>query len=102
MASVQNYILVQWAENTVKETEYNLNIWKTLFCNISENREIILKTYCRHAEYILICHFMVDIKKKDGSAYEPTTLASFQKSLQRYLNDEDSKRNISEKSTVFT
>jgi len=33
-------------------------------------------------------------KKKDGGAYEPALLQSFQKSLQRYLNDKNSKINI--------
>ena len=34
------------------------------------------------------------IKKKDGGSYEPATLQSFQRSLQRYLNDKNSKLNI--------
>ena len=37
---------------------------------------------------------MMEIKKKDGGAYEPATLQSFQRSLQRYLNDKNSKLNI--------
>ena len=35
---------------------------------------------------ILICQFLLEIKKKDGGSYEPATLQSFQRSLQRYLN----------------
>ena len=37
---------------------------------------------------------MMGIKEKDGGAYEPATLQSFQRSLQRYLNDKNSKLNI--------
>ena len=37
---------------------------------------------------------MMEIKKKDGGAYEPATLQSFQRSLQRYLNDKNFKINI--------
>ena len=37
---------------------------------------------------------MMEIKKKDGGAYEPATLQSFQRSLQRYLSDKNSKLNI--------
>ena len=37
MANVQNYIIVQRAENTVKKTEYDLNVWKRL---LSYNAEI--------------------------------------------------------------
>ena len=32
-------------------------------------------------------------KKNDGGAYEPGTLQSFQRSLQHYLNDKNSKMN---------
>ena len=43
---------------------------------------------------ILICRFLMEVKKKDGGAYEPATLQSFQRSLQRYLNDKNSELNI--------
>ena len=59
---MQKYILAQRAENTVKTQK--------------------LKTY---EQKILICLFMMDITKKDGVAYEPTTPASFQMSIQRHL-----------------
>ena len=36
----------------------------------------------------------MEAKKKDGGSYEPTSLSSFQRSLQRYLNDKNSKINI--------
>ena len=54
-----------------KTTEYDSNVWKRFFRNVSENREIAGEMN------ILICRFMMDIKKKDGVAYEPTTKASF-------------------------
>ena len=43
---------------------------------------------------ILICCYMMEIKKKDGSAYEPGTVSCFQRSLQRCLNDKNSNINI--------
>lgn len=43
---------------------------------------------------ILICRYMMEIKKKDGSAYEPATVSCFQRSLQRCLNDKNSNINI--------
>ena len=43
---------------------------------------------------ILICRFLMEVKKKDGGGTEPATLQSFQRSLQRYLNDKNSKLNI--------
>ena len=58
-----------------KITEYNLNVWKRFICNISENTEI--EGIPADDMNILICHFMMDIKKKDSSWYKPTALTSF-------------------------
>ena len=52
--------------------QFNLSVWMRFFRKISENREIDDKTAVDLN--ILICHLP---KKKDGSAYEPTALASF-------------------------
>ena len=38
--------------------------------------------------------FYIGEGKKDGGAYEPAALQSFQRSLQRYLNVKNSKKNI--------
>jgi len=46
------------------------------FRKISKNREIEDITADEQLLYILICHIMMDIKKKGGGAYEPTTHAS--------------------------
>ena len=43
---------------------------------------------------ILICRYMMEIKKTDGSAYKPATVSCFQRSLQRCLNDKNSNINI--------
>ena len=92
MASVQKYILIQRTENTVKKTDYDLNVWKRFFLEVGETREI--EDIPADELNLLICHFMMEKKKKDGGAYEPGTLQSFQRSLQRYLNDKNSKNNI--------
>lgn len=52
--------------------QFNLSVWMRFFRKISQNREIEDKT--ADDLNILICHLP---KKKDGSAYEPTALASF-------------------------
>ena len=52
--------------------QFNLSVWMRFFRKISENREIDNKT--ADDLNILICHLP---KKKDGSAYEPTALATF-------------------------
>ena len=45
--------------------------------------------------------FFTEIKKKDGDHYEPTTLTSFQRGLQRYLNDHGFSSRYSETTAVF-
>ena len=81
MASVQKYILSQRPENTVKKkTEYDLHVWKRFFLEVGEARKI--EDIPADELNILICRFMMEIKKKDGGAYEPATLQSFQRSLQ--------------------
>ena len=80
MVSVQKYILSQRLENTVKKTEYDLHVWKRFVLEVGEARKI--EDIPADELNISICRFMMEIKKKDGGAYEPATLQSFQRSLQ--------------------
>ena len=61
-------------ENTV-EKQYGLDDWMRFLRKISENREN--EEMAADELNILIFRFMMDIRKKDGGAYEPTTLSSF-------------------------
>ena len=79
-------------KNTVKKPEYDLHVWKRFFLEVGEARNI--EEIPADELNILICQFLMVIKKKDGGSYEPATLQSFQRSLQRYLNDKNSKLNI--------
>ena len=76
----------------LRKTEYDLNVWKRLLRSKGEEREI--EDIPADELNILICRFMMEIKKKDGDAYEPATLCSFQRSLQRYLKDKNFNLNI--------
>lgn len=60
---------------------------RVFFRNKGEEREI---EDVRADQLNIFCRFMMEMKK-DGGAYEPTTLCSFQRSLQLYLNDKNSK-----------
>ena len=42
----------------------------------------------------LLCNFYINAKKKDNSEYEPDTMSSFSRSIQRYLDDNNTKINI--------
>ena len=90
--AMQKYILTQRTENTVRKTEYDLNVWKRLFLEVGVKRKI--EDIPANELNILICRFIMERKKKNGGAYEPATLQSFQRSLQRYLNDKNSKKDI--------
>ena len=79
MASVQKYMLTQRPENTLKKTEYVLHVWKRFFFEVGEARKI--EEIPADELNILICQFLMEIKKKDGGSYEPATLQSFQRSL---------------------
>ena len=39
MDSVQKYILTQRTENTVRKTDYDLNVWKRFFLEVGERKE---------------------------------------------------------------
>ena len=42
----------------------------------------------------LLCSFFKDLRKKDGSDYEPDTVSSFQKSIQRHITEQKLPFNI--------
>ena len=42
----------------------------------------------------LLCNFYIAAKKKDNSEYEPDTMSSFSRSIQRFLDDNNAKVNI--------
>jgi len=40
MDSVQKYILTKRKENTVRKTDYDLNVWKSFFLEVGKKRKI--------------------------------------------------------------
>ena len=92
MADIQNYIIAQRPESTVKKTKYDLNIWKRYLETKNESGQI--ENIPPEELNALLCRFFMDTKKKDGSQYEPVSLTSLQRSLQRYLNDKGSTINL--------
>lgn len=62
-------------ENIVKKkTECDFNVWKKFFRNVAKTEKLKKPT---DELFILICRFMVDIKKKDGGAYGTRPRAQF-------------------------
>ena len=72
MDNGQKYILTQRTENTVRKTDYDLNVWKRYFLEVGETRKN--EDIPADELNILICRFIMEKKKKDGGAYEPATL----------------------------
>ena len=79
LAEVHDFIEEQRPENTKTKTLYDINVWKQYLTSADDERnieDIPAKDLNLH-----MCRFFMEIKKKDGEQYEPTTLTSFHRSL---------------------
>ena len=92
MSTIQEFIEAQRPENTIKKTSYDINVWKRFCSSIGEARE--LENIPAANLNVLLCKFFMDVKKKDGGEYEPASLSSFQRSIQRHLKDKNSLVNL--------
>ena len=92
IAEITAFIEQQRPENTTKKTKYDINIWQRFCSSTNERREI--NEIPANELNLLLCRFFITICKKDGSVYEPSTLTSFQRSIQRQLNISNSTLNI--------
>ena len=91
-SDIQQYIESQRPENTKKKTEYDLNVLTRYFQSVNEFREI--ENVPANELNTLLARFFVNIRKRNGDVYEPSSLTAFQRSLQRYLNDKNSTINV--------
>ena len=69
-----------------------MNVWRRYLDSINEKREV--ENIPSDELNVLMCRFFMSVKKKDGSHYEPVSLTSFHRSLQRFLNDKGSPLNL--------
>lgn len=92
MTTIQNFIEAQRPENTTSKTTYDINVWKRFCSSIGEAREI--ETIPAANFDVLLCKFFMDTKKENGGVYEPTSLTSFQRRIQRYLEEKNSTFNL--------
>ena len=89
---IRSFIKNQQQENTVKKTRYDLNVFQRFLNECGERRQL---TEIPPAELdSLLCNFYITAKKKDDNEYEPDTMSSFSRSIQRYLDDNNAKLNI--------
>ena len=92
LKNIQDFIYSLCPDNTKKKTIYDLNIWRRFCSTIGEARA--LENIPPEELNILLCRFFMNVRKKDGGVYEPGLLASFQRSIQRYLNDHNCSTNV--------
>ena len=67
----QKFIEGQRSENTTKKTTYDLNVWNWYCASVKEARKLdeIPATELN----VHLCKFFMNVMKKDGSVYEPTS-----------------------------
>ena len=60
--------------NTAKKTKSDLNVWKRWSSTIGEKRPI--EDIPPNELDRLLCHFFINVRKQDGTEFEPSTLTS--------------------------
>ena len=81
----REFVLQQKPTNTKVKTQSDLKAWKR-FC-LAENESRELGDIPEDELNLLLCKFFKNVRKLDGTEYEPVSLTSFQRSLQRFLNE---------------
>ena len=90
----REFVLQQKPANTKVKTQSDIKTWKRFCLAEKETRE--LGGIPEHELNLLLCKLFKNVRKLDGTEYEPVSLTSFQRSLQRSLNESGSKLNIIE------
>ena len=82
---IENFVDQQKNTNTKRKTDSDLRKWYQWSEERGETRELDIPP----AELDrLLSHFFVTVRKNDGSLYEPDTLSSFQRSIDRHLTQQ--------------
>ena len=92
-SSSDNFIHGQKSKNTVKKTKLD---WQRFDAYCQGKMSVFFNTTNIPAPDFdkLLCSFFKDLRKKDGSDYEPGTVSSFQKSIQRHITEKKQPFNI--------
>ena len=85
---IDNFIQGQKSKNTVKKKN-NLG-WQRFdaYCQGKMSSWFDITNIPAPDLDKLLCSFFKDLRKKDGSDYEPDTVSSFQKSIQRHITEQ--------------
>ena len=93
MASASRFFPLELPLDEFIEERSNRYTWSKTNRNVSSLKEFLrAKEFDKEIENLeakeldeVLCAFIVEVKKKDGGEYEPTTLRSFISSFDRYL-----------------
>ena len=85
---LDGFIEEQSNKNTLSKTNRDVSLLKE-FLRAKEVDKEIENLEAKERDEVL-CAFTVEVKKKDGGEYEPTTLMSFISSFDRYLRNRGS------------
>ena len=89
-SSVNSFIDGQKAEKTVKKTKSDMKTWYR-WCE-SVGRTDKIETLSKDELNRLLSHFFIEVRKLDGENYEPGSLTDFQRSIDRYLQQDCGKK----------
>ena len=92
---IDQFLINQKAKNTMKKTRSSLNILQRYLETINEG-DIEISALPLQALDRLLCKFFMNVKRQDGTDYEPSTLGSYQRSIKRYLDEKKYSGNILE------
>ena len=83
---IDNFIQNEKSLNAVKKTQVDWRKFES-FCNQKTDGRFNITTIpCQELDKLL-CHFFKDVRKKTGEEYEPDTLSSFHRSIQRRVGE---------------
>lgn len=80
---VDDFFLNQQNVNTKRKTDQDMLVFKQYLQQSGELR--VPEVIPPHELNLLLCTFILSVKKKDGTEYEPTTLRSYLSSIDRYM-----------------
>lgn len=83
---LQEFVEDQRNKNTKKKTKSDLSKWYTWCKSVGEERK--LEELPHEDLDRLLGHFFMKVRKEDGSLYEPDTLTSFHRSIDRHLRED--------------
>ena len=90
---ISDFINHQKSANTVKKIPIDINVFERYKKSI-EKEDVNIANFPFADLDHLLSKFLIDVRKSNGEQYEPDTLSGFQRSIQRYLIDQQCKFNI--------